>query len=247
VILSDLEALAPFMRPLTPKQWSAVRRARHRPWVRIQGIIAAWSGSLQKRLRHEGPSEATFENARPAPHTRTGVGRAHAWALQSLSAVRRRGRAQIWLAIVALVVTIMAGLAVLGFARRPHTTSQTPSFSSSAVLTALSGSGAASATETATLSPTPRATLALAPKLALTCVVNGATAVLTLQNVGAIPLSWQAQSPPTLTVSPAKGAVLAGQSVHLQVTTVNKKAVSGTITVVATHDTLTTQEKVSCR
>jgi hypothetical protein len=180
---------------------------------------------------------------------RAAISRGYAWALQRVSALRNRGPARIWLAVIALVLVIVGGLAVLAFVRQPQTTSQTPSFSSSAVLTALAGSGtaAASATETATLPPTARATLAPTPKLALTCVVHGATAALTLQNVSAVPLTWQAQSPPTLTVSPAQGALQAGQSVNLQVSTVNKKTVSGTITVAATHDALTTQDKVSCR
>jgi hypothetical protein len=170
-------------------------------------------------------------------------------ALQRLSFLRRRGRAQGWLAIVVLCVTVGAGLAVFAFARQPQTTSQTPSLPSSAVLTALAGSGtaAASATDVATLSPTPRPTLAPTPKLAITCAVQGATATLTLKNVSTLPLTWQSQSPPTLTVSPAQGALQVGQSASVQVSAVNKKTISGTITVVATHDTLSTQDKVSCR
>ena len=143
----------------------------------------------------------------------------------------------------------LLGLAVFVFARQPHTTSQTPSLSSSAVLTALAGSGtaAASATGAATMSPSPRLTPALTLKVALTCAVQGATATLTLKNVSALPLTWQAQPPPTLTVSPAQGALQPGQSASVQVSTVNKKTVSGTITVRASHDTLTTQDKVPCR
>jgi len=138
---------------------------------------------------------------------------------------------------------------VLVFARQPHMTDQTPSLSSSAVLTALAGSGtaAASATGAATISPTPRVTPALTPKLALTCAVQGAMATLTLNNVSAVSLTWQARPPPTLTVSPAQGTLQAGQSASVQVSAVNKKTVSGTITMLATHDTLTTQDKVSCR
>jgi hypothetical protein len=100
-----------------------------------------------------------------------------AWVLQRLSALQRRGRTQIWLAVVGLVVLLAGGLALFVFARQPHVTSQTPSFSSAAVLTALAeaGTAAASATEVATLSPAPRATLAPTPKLALTCAVQGAT------------------------------------------------------------------------
>jgi hypothetical protein len=241
-MLNDLEALAPSMRPLTPEQWRAVRRERRGSVARLQGMVAAWASSLQMRWRRRAPSssEAAPEAAPDG---------ASATALQRPSLLRRRGRAQTWLAVVALCITVGAGLAVFVFARQPQTTSETPSLSSSAVLTALAGSGtaAASATDVATLSPTPRVTLTLTPKLALTCAVQGATATLTLKNVSAFPLTWQAQPPPTLTVSPAQGVLQAGQSASVQVSTVNKKTVSGTITVVATHDSLSTQDKVPCR
>jgi hypothetical protein len=237
-LLNELEALAPSMRPLPPEQWRAVRQARRGPVARLQGTLAAWASGLQMRWRRGAPSSSAA-----APED------ASATALQRPSLLRRRGRAQSWLAVVALCFTVGAGLAVFVFARQPQTTSETPSLSSSAVLTALAGSGtaAASATEAAMLSPTARPTLAPTPKLALTCAIQGATATLTLKNVSAFPLTWQAQPPPTLTVSPAQGALQTGQSAAVQVSAVNKKTVSGTITVVATHDTLSTQDKVSCR
>jgi len=258
-MLNELEALAPSMRPLTPEQWRAVRRARRGPVARLQGRMAEWASTLQMRRRRGAPSssapasktapEGASATAPGAANARSVLGMGGALALKGPSLLRRRGRAQGWLAVVALCITVGAGLAVFAFARQPHTTSQTPSLSSSAVLTALAGSGtaAASATDVTTLSPTPRATLALTPKLALTCAVQGATATLTLKNVSALPLTWRAQPPPTLTVSPAQGALQAGQSASVQVSTVNKKTASGTITVVATHDSLSTQDKVPCR
>jgi hypothetical protein len=250
-MLNDLEALAPFMRPLTPEQWRAIRRARRGRVARLQSMVATWASSLQRRWRRRmlSSSEAASEAAPGAANARSVLGMGDASALPRPSMLRRRGRAQGWLAIVALCIAVGAGLAVFVFARQPHATSQTPALPSSAVLTALASSGraAASATDVATLSPTPRSTLAPTPKLALTCVVQGATATLTLKNASAFPLTWQAQPPPTLTVSPAQGALQVGQSANLQVSTVNKKTVSGTITVVATHDTLSTQDKVPCR
>jgi hypothetical protein len=245
-LLNDLEDLAPSMRPLTPDQWRAVPQAKRGPVAHLQGRVAAWASGLQMRWRRGTPSssETAVEGA-----TEAALGDVSAAALQRPSLLRRRGRAQTWLAVVGLVVLLAGGLALFAFTRQPQTTNQTPSLSSSAVLTVLAGSGtaAASATDVNTLSPTLRPTLAPTPKLALTCAVQGATATLTLKNVSAFPLTWQAQPPPTLTVSPAQGALQAGQSASAQVSTVNKKTVSGTITVVATHDTLSTQDKVSCR
>jgi hypothetical protein len=57
----------------------------------------------------------------------------------------------------------------------------------------------------------------------------------------------EAQPPPTLTVSSRQGALQAGQSATIQVSAVNKKSPSGTITVIASHDDVSTQDKVSCR
>jgi hypothetical protein len=237
-LLNDLEDLAPSMRPLTPEQWRSVRQARRGPVARLQGRMALWASKLRMRWRRGTTSSSEVA-----------LGDVSAVVLQRPSMLRRRGRAQTWLAVVGLVVLLAGGLTLFVFARQPHTTSRTPALSSSAVLTALAGSGtaAASATDVATLSPTPRPTLAPTPKLALTCAVQGATATLTLKNVSSLSLTWQAQPPPTLTVSPAQGALQAGQSASVRVSTVNKKMVSGTITVVARHDTLSTQDKVSCR
>jgi len=258
-MLNELEALAPFMRPLTTEQWRAIGRARRGPVARLQGRMAGWASRLQIRWRRGAPSssqaapEDVLEDASAtapgAANARSVFGMDGASALKRPSLLPRRGRALGWLAVVVLFVMVGAGLAVFVFARQPHTTSQTPSLSSSAVLTALAGSGtaAASATGAATMSPSPRLTPALTPKVALTCAVQGATATLTLKNVSALPLTWQAQPPPTLTVSPAQGALQPGQSASVQVSTVNKKTVSGTITVRASHDTLTTQDKVPCR
>lgn len=83
--------------------------------------------------------------------------------------------------------------------------------------------------------------------LALACAVQGSTATLTIRNAGAAPLTWRAQPPPTMTVAPAQGALEAGQSATVQVRAKNKKTTSGVITVIASHDALSTQDKVSCR
>jgi hypothetical protein len=222
-ILSDLEALAPFMQPLPPERWRALPRA-------------------------SGPLLASAMASSPWIRGRSTLRAAGAWLQQGLPALRRWPRAQRWLVVVGLLVTV-AALAALAWSRRPDAPRQAPALSSSAVLTALAGSGAATAPMTGSPAPstTPRVTPGPAPKLALTCVVHGASATLTIKNAGASSLTWQAQPPPTLTVSPAQGSLPTGQSAVVQVSAVNKRTASGTITVIASHDTVSAEDKVSCR
>src|SRR5262249_55856389 len=123
--------------------------------------------------------------------------------------------------------------------------------SPSASLTALAGSGTAMASATGSLapSPTPGATASSgsALKLALSCTLHSTTATLTIKNVGTSSLTWQAQPPPTLTVSPAQGPRAGGQSATVQVSAKNKKTAAGMITVTASHGSVSIQDKVTCR
>jgi len=213
-ILSDLEALSPFMQPLSPERWDALPRA-------------------------SGPLPAGVATLRFA------FGASRAWLLQRLS-WRRRPSAQRWLLVAGLLVTV-AALAVLAASRLAPASGQEPSLTSFAALTALAGSGTALATGSPASSPPAGGTPGPAPKLALTCVLHGATATLSLKNVGAASFTWQAQPPPTLTVSPTQGVLEAGHSAAVQVSAQNKKSASGVITVMARHDSVSIEDKVACR
>jgi hypothetical protein len=247
-ILSDLEALAPFMRPLTPEQWRALRHASKPLPAFVRDAVIALASRLWIRRRNVAPTVSAAQTTGVAAQTRSALGASRAWFLQRLASLRRRPRAQRWLFVSSLLVAVAAMLAVLAFSRQPQATRHEPSLASAA-LTAIAGSGTATALATGSpaSSPTSDATAGLAPKLALTCLVNGATATLTVKNVGASSLTWQAQPPPTLTVSPTQGALQAGQSAAAEVRAKNKKTVSGTITVIASHDTVSTEDKATCR
>lgn len=246
-ILSDLEALAPFMRPLTPEQWRALRRPSKRLPARIWAAITVWANGLRGR---------GSESVAPASGATGGAAKAssildvcRAWALQRLSWLRRRTRTQRLLLASSLLCAVVVAVAALAFLRQPHAPALSPTASSSAVRTVLAES--ATATALATTSPVPSptsgATPGPAPKLTGVCKVHGATATLTVKNAGDSSFTWQAQPPPTLTVAPAQGVLQAGQSAVVQVSAVNKKTASGTITVIASHDKVSTEEKVSCR
>jgi hypothetical protein len=245
-ILSDLEALAPFMRPLTPEQWRALRRPSQLLPARVWAAIIVWANGLRGR----GSDSATpASGTTGAAQASAVLGASRAWILQRLSWLQGRTRAQRLLLASGLLFAIVIAFAALAFSRQPHATALTPTTSSSAVRTVLAES--ATATALATTSPAPTSTTGAtpgpAPKLTGVCSVHGATAILTIKNTGDSSFTWQAQPPPTLTVAPAQGSLQAGQSATVQVSAVNKKSASGIVTVIASHDKVSTEEKVSCR
>jgi hypothetical protein len=252
-ILGDLEALAPFMRPLTSEQWRALERAA-RPHP-IRDALLAWGGRLRIRsaaIAASSPSSSSSSSSSATPdvgtNARSVLEVCRGWMLQRFAWLQRRTRAHRALLAAGLVIVVVTALVALIFSRQQQAPGRASTLSSSAVLTALAGSDAATASVTVSPAPsvTPVATGAPAPKLALTCLVQGATATLTIKNAGASSLTWQAQPPPTLTVSPAQGSLQAGQSATARVSAVNKKNISGTITVTASHDGVSMEDKVPC-
>jgi hypothetical protein len=243
-ILSDLEALAPFMRPLSPEQWRALQRPSRQFPARILAALTVWASTLRSR-GSAAPSPVTTGDANPS----SVLAASRAWAQQRLSWLRTRTRAQRALLAAGVLFVVVAVFASLALSRLPHASGLSPTASSSAVRTVLAGSGTATALATTAPAPSPTSatTPGPAPKLTGACRVHGATATLTIKNTGVSAFTWQAQPPATLTVSPAQGALQAGESATVQVNAVNKKTASGTVTVVASHDLVSTQDKVSCR
>jgi hypothetical protein len=249
-ILGDFEALAPFIRPLTPEQWRALLQSRERgsPQPGIRPAESA-SGPLTHR---KGGIFASSPVAEVIVTVRFVLWTVRTWLRHWVSTLRRWPRGVRWVAVAApllLVLLILAGivLKLLYPSHAPLQASSASSPSSSATALAGSGSATASTTGTAASSPSPGASPAGSTiKLALTCAPSGATATLTVKNVGSLSLAWKAQAPPTLTVLPAQGTLGAGQSATAQVRAKNKKTATGTITVTASHNTLSMQQKVSC-
>ena len=150
---------------------------------------------------------------------------------------------------IALAVAVAGSALVLGHRPPPAPArSSAPSAPSSPAvsLTALAGSATPPATGVPTPTVPPHSTAGLAPKLALSCMLQGATATLTLKNVGASPFTWQVHPPPPLTAVPVQGTLNVGQSTVVQVSAKNKKTATGTIRVVASHDSQSTEDSVSC-
>jgi hypothetical protein len=248
--LGDFEALAPFMRPLTPEQWRALLQSKaHGP---LQAGVRPGETTASRSRTHRRDGILSFSLVKAAAVAATVhsvLGAIPTWLLQQVSWLRRWPRVVRWLAVAGLLLAV--AVAVLTLSHRSHAPLQVSSASSpSTSLTALAGSSRATASTTGSpaLSPPAGATAPAGPtpKLALACVLNGAVATLTVTNQGSSTFTWQVQSPPTLTVLPAQGTLEAGQSATAQVSAKNKKTATGTITVTASHDTVSTQDKVSC-
>jgi hypothetical protein len=248
-ILGDFEALAPFMRPITPEQWRALLQSQARGPLQAGVRPGETTASRLRTHRLDGVLSSSPVKA-VAATVHSVLGAISTWLLQRVSSLRRWPRAARLLAAAGLLLVV--AVAVLTLSHRSHTPPQVSSASStSTALRALAGSGRATASATGSRAPSPpagaTAPAGSTPKLALTCVLNGAMATLTVNNQGSSSFTWQVQSPPTLTVLPAQGTLEAGQSATVQVSAKNKKTATGTITVTASHDTVSTQEKVSCR
>jgi hypothetical protein len=231
------------MRPLTPEQWRALRRPSGLLPERLWKAVTAGASRLWIRKADVAAASEAAANSRSVLEAwRTGV-------FQRLSWLRGWAHAPRLLLATGLLVAVVGALVVVAFLGLPHTPAQESPLPSSAARTVLAGMGTATApaTEAPAVSPTSVGTPGSAPKLTLACVVHGATATLTIKNSGSSSFTWQAQPPPTLTVSPAQGALQAGQSVAVQVSAMNKKTASGTVTVIANHDKVSTEDKVACR
>jgi hypothetical protein len=87
----------------------------------------------------------------------------------------------------------------------------------------------AGAKKTPTATPPP-AVVANPTSLVLPCSTRR-TAALTLKNQSAAPVSWQAHAPTTVALTPAQGTIPAGQSVVLQAHLIAAKATTGAITI----------------
>jgi hypothetical protein len=102
----------------------------------------------------------------------------------------------------------------------------------------------AGAKKTPTATPPP-AIVAAPTSLVLLCSTRK-TAALTLKNQSAAPVTWQATVPKTVAVTPAQGTIPAGQSVTLQTHLTAARATTGTITVTVAKTTLSVPFSATC-
>jgi hypothetical protein len=171
--------------------------------------------------------------------------RSASWLQWCSSLLREPHPRRRWWIIGAFGVLLLA-VAALVLAHQPSATSTAPHVSSAAAGGAHHATPRPTSTsQHATVAPQATGTPAL--QLALTCVVQGPKAALTIRDAGPVALSWQAKPPPTLRVTPAQGTLEAGQTATAQVSALHKKTATGTVVVTATQGTASTSSSVDCR
>jgi hypothetical protein len=220
ILLETLDALGPFMAPISPGVWAA--SATMNDDAR-QGFAAFGDSSEQDeaaflsasaargRLRDYASSDSVG-GSRLANPKKGGRSRGNVAAL-----LRNR-----WALGAAGALIIGAFIAFL-LVRPP----------------ALPG-----AQKTPTATPPP-AVVASPTTLVLLCSTRK-TAALTLKNQSAAPVTWQAKTPSTVALTPTQGTISAGQSVTLQAHLTAAKAATGAITITIGRTTLTVPFSATC-
>jgi Viral BACON domain len=116
------------------------------------------------------------------------------------------------------------------------------------ILLLSAGTGLLSLVALRTNATAPKSHLTATPTtLHLTCAGKGASATLTLRDTGKAPVTWTLQSPPAaLRVSATHGTVKPGATTTLTATSTRRAASQGTLTLAADDGTLTVPYTISC-
>jgi hypothetical protein len=218
VLLETLDALGPFMAPIAPDEWLAGA-----------GRTFAASGALADYTAEESVVDSQDSQARgrlrdyaPADGADVssnvaGTGIAGQLRLNVPALLRNR-----W--ALGAAGAVIVGALVAFLILRP------PAFP------------AGKKTPTAT---PPPAVVASPTTLILLCSTRK-TAALTLKNQSAAPVTWQAQAPATVALSPAQGTIPAGHSVTLQAHLTAARATTGAITITVGKTSFTVPYSATC-
>jgi hypothetical protein len=211
ILLETLDALGPFMAPISPDAWAAP--AQMNDAVR-EGFAAFGSSPASDELfspsgnqsrgllRDYAPAGGAGSSSRASKSGDSGGLRIRFNIPKGPALLRNR-----W--VLGVAGAVLVGALVAFLVLRPSL---------------LPG-----AKKTPTATPPP-AMVANPTPLILLCSARK-TAALTLKNQSAAPLAWQAQVPTTVALTPAQGTIPAGQSVTLQAHLTAAKATTGAITI----------------
>lgn len=261
--LRDLDALAPYLVPLTPSEWATLEpppppSAMPQPAKQPAPISGATSGVLVGQQEHwlltSGKQQAVGKQAvgtYPSPQERASTPAApqtfsrlrdFAPPPSSVRASRVAANGEApdeWQTV--LRVPNGRGLLSLLLRNKWMVLGIT-------VLVLSAGTGLLSLAALRMHASTPTAHLAATPTtLRLTCAGRGATATLTLRDTSKASVSWTLSQQDTLRLSATQGTLKPGASATLTATSTGHTATQGVLTFMADDGTLTVPYVISCR
>jgi hypothetical protein len=226
LLLETLDALGPFMAPISPDEWAAP---------------AQMDDGAKEGFAAFGASPASDELFRPSENQSRGLLRDYAQAGGAGESVRANKSAKtggLWIQfdipkgpallrnrwVLGVAGALLVGALVAFLVMR------------SPIL--------AGAKKTPTATPPP-AVVANPTALVLPCSTRR-TAALTLKNQSAAAVAWQATVPKAVALTPAQGTILAGQSATLQAHLTAARATTGIITITVGKATVSVPFSATC-
>jgi hypothetical protein len=227
--LRDLEALLPYLMPLTARQWErsgpaqVAPTALHRPARRDEQDdpknLSPRDEKAFTRLRDYAPSrdsDAPVTPATPADRVKDLTVRVSSWA----QAYTRYLPITKWLVVAVAIVSLACGILLLTIATRPVGETSGNTIASQLVA-----------------SPT---------QVSLACSGRGATLRLWLRNSGKTLLQWSVKTPGGLVLSATRGTLPPGKSVALQVSLSTSRPEQGIILITASNSSVRIPYTVRC-
>jgi hypothetical protein len=219
--LRDLEALAPFIAPLTPEERNLASPAPPAPQPSTAPAPAARSGPAMQR----------FTRLRDFADSARGSAPSSRQAGTSQAFTRALGRARVGTEVLVLRLRLYRWMVVVIAAL---------------ILAIATGLLTLAVHEGLTLAP-PSHLQATPAQLTLTCTGKGTTQALTLRNTGSASLTWQIAAPAGLTLSAAKGLLTRGASAIVTVKVSAVRAARGTLDFTSTDGAAQVPYTVTCQ
>jgi hypothetical protein len=220
--LRDLEALAPFIAPLTPEERNLASPAPPAPPAPKPSAASA---------ARSGPAMQRFTRLRDFADSARGSAPSSRQAGTSQAFTRALGRARVGTEVLVLRLRLYRWMVVVIAAL---------------ILAIATGLLTLAVHEGLTLAP-PSHLQATPAQLTLTCTGKGTTQALTLRNTGSASLTWQIAAPAGLTLSAAKGLLTRGASAIVTVKVSAVRAARGTLAFTSTDGAAQVPYTVTCQ
>jgi hypothetical protein len=223
LLLETLDALGPFMAPISPDEWAAP---------------AQMDDAAKEGFAAFGASPASDELFSPSENLSRGLLRDYAPVAGAGESLRANKSGGLWIQFdIPKAPALLRNRWVLGVAGAVLV-------GALVAFLVVRSPILAGAKKTPTATPPP-AIVAAPTSLILLCSTRK-TAALTLTNQGAAPVTWQATVPKTVAITPAQGTIPAGQSATLQARLTTARATTGAITITVGETTLSVPFSATC-